>query len=110
MAKGISALADRLDRNHKLWTSFWQDERPPNGKTCKCAESLILRGLMARKGGKKWQRSDSEWRGRFQIKPQLRSQRRFLRNRPPTRLRLPLRQAGVRPKSSEKLFILNHRL
>ena len=25
-------------------------------------------------------------------------------------LRLPLRQAGVRPKSSEKLFILNHRL
>jgi hypothetical protein len=22
MAKGISALADRLDRNHKLWTSF----------------------------------------------------------------------------------------
>jgi hypothetical protein len=26
MAKGISALADRLDRNHKLLDELWQDE------------------------------------------------------------------------------------
>jgi hypothetical protein len=44
MAKGISALADTLDRNHKLWTSFWRDEPARNGKTCKRAELLIQTG------------------------------------------------------------------